>query len=274
MVIKEHILRLMLDPRHFQIVTLSVLVSLQMFWADFGPSVAVVVLTISSVLLVQAAFVKIFNLSFDFKSPLITGLSLSILLKAGAIWVYPLAALVAIGSKFLIRMNDQHIFNPANIGIIAALLLFPDYSWVSPGQWGAEIWLAVLLACLAFLVLYRIPRRDMVLIFLAIWSIMIFGRALWLGDPLSIPLHQLQSGALLIFAFFMISDPKTIPNARIGRIVFAFAVAVIAYILQFEFQLREALFYALGLVCLACPLIDRLWRADIFEWNTIQGEKL
>ena len=58
------------------------------------------------------------------------------------------------------------------------------------------------------------------------YGLLLIGRALWLGDPLSIPLHQLQNGALLIFAFFMISDPKTTPNTarwpnRFGALVAA-----------------------------------------------------
>ena len=40
---------------------------------------------------------------------------------------------------------------------------------------------------------------------------LVFGRSLWLGEPMSIPLHRLQNGALLLFTFFMISDPRTTP---------------------------------------------------------------
>src|SRR2546422_5386760 len=46
-------------------------------------------------------------------------------------------------------------------------------------------------------------------------------------------LKQLQSGALLLFTFFMISDPKTTPDSRAGRILFAIIVATGAAYVQF-----------------------------------------
>ena len=43
------------------------------------------------------------------------------------------------------------------------------------------------------------------------WVLLVGGRSWWLGEPMAIPLHRLQSGALLLFAFFMISDPRRRP---------------------------------------------------------------
>ncbi len=74
----------------------------------------------------------------------------------------------------------------------------------------------------------------MTIAFLASWVGLLFARAAWLGDPWAIPLHQLQSGAMLLFAFFMISDPKTTPDSRPGRLLFAFLVAAGAYYVQFK----------------------------------------
>jgi len=54
-------------------------------------------------------------------------------------------------------------------------------------------------------------RSDVSCAFIVSYAALLFGRAYWLGDPWSIPLKQLQSGALLLFTFFMISDPKTTP---------------------------------------------------------------
>ena len=69
--------------------------------------------------------------------------------------------------------------------------------------------------------------------FLGFYALLVVGRAVWLGDPLTIPLHHLQSGALLLFAFFMISDPKTTPDSRAGRVLFATLVALGAVLVQF-----------------------------------------
>ena len=260
------------DPRHFQILTLSLLLSFQIFLSDFSPQMSIISVVFATVFISQIIFSKLMNVQLDLRSPLITGLSLSILLKGAAVWVFPVAAFIAIASKFLVRVDGRHIFNPANIGIVAVLLMLPNMAWVSTGQWGTSVWLAVLLSCLALLVLFRIPKRDMSIVFFICWAGMLFGRALWLGDPLSIPMHQLQSGALLIFAFFMISDPMTIPNRFIGRVIFALAVCVAAFILTFEFRIRESLFYALACVCLIRPILERVFPGQAYQWRT-KGEK-
>jgi len=256
------------DARHFQILTLSSLILILAFLYDFAPAPEVLVLTITATLATQFFFFKVLKIqSNDYRSPLITSLSLCLLFKGGALWLYPLAGIVAMASKFLIRHNNKHIFNPANAAIVAGLLLLPNMVWVSPGQWGNALWLGFALICLAFIVLNKAGRADTALFFLGSWIFLLLIRALWLGDPLEIPLHNLQSGALLIFAFFMISDPMTTPNNRLARFVFAFSVASIAYILQYHFQIREAIFYALFVVCMTTPILDYFFKGHFYQWR-------
>jgi Na+-translocating ferredoxin:NAD+ oxidoreductase RnfD subunit len=96
---------------------------------------------------------------------------------------------------------------------------------------------------------------------------LIIGRAIWLNDPLSIPLHQLQNGALLIFAFFMISDPKTSPNTRGGRIAYGAMVATVAYTIQFIFYEPNGPIIALILSAPFVPLIDYLSNGVLHQWD-------
>ncbi len=255
------------DPRHFQISTLSCLVALQVFWADFGPTGLIVLLAVGGCLLFQFVFSGLWRVRLDLRSALISGLSLCILLKASSVLFYPLAALLTVGSKFVIRFRGKHVFNPTNIGIVVLLFLAPHDVWVSPGQWGQAAWLVFLLSCCGLLVLYQIPRRDMGPMFLVMWAGVLFGRALWLGDPLEIPLHQLQSGALLIFCFFMISDPKTIPNRFAGRVIFGLLVASVAYYIQFKMFRTDGLLISLALVSAFTPLIDVLLPAQGYNWG-------
>lgn len=256
------------DARHFQILTLSSLLMVLAFMYDFAPALEIIILTVTATLATQFLFFKFLKIpSSDYRSPLITSLSLCLLFKGAALWLYPLAGMVAMASKFLIRHNNKHIFNPANAAIVAGLLLMPNMVWVSPGQWGNALWLGFALICLAVLVLGKAGRADMSLFFLGSWVFLLLMRALWLGDPLEIPLHNLQSGALLIFAFFMISDPMTTPNNRMARFIFAFAVAGIAYILQYHFQIREAIFYALFVVCLSTPFLDYFLKGSYYQWR-------
>lgn len=255
------------DPRHFQIFTLSCLVGLQFYGGAFGPSFPVIIICVGGCLLFQIVFSRFTGVRFDLRSPLISGLSLSILLKASSLWFFALAALITVGSKFVIRFRGKHIFNPTNIAIVLLVLAFPAHVWVSPGQWGQAAWLVFFLCCCGLLVLYQIPRRDMGPLFLMIWASVLFARALWLGDPAAIPIHQVQSGALLIFCFFMISDPKTIPNRFAGRVLFALSVAAVAYYIQFTYFRSDGLLIALALVSAVTPIIDILFPGSAYQWG-------
>ena len=101
------------------------------------------------------------------------------------------------------------------------MLLLTDQVWVSPGQWGSVAFFAFLMACLGGLVVNRASRSDVTYAFIAFYCALMFGRSIYLGEPMAIPLHRLESGALLLFTFFMISDPKTTPDSRAGRVLFA-----------------------------------------------------
>jgi len=258
------------DPRHFQMMALSSLLMAILTIYDFAPSLKIIGSIFISAITTQFIFYRLFSIhSMDYRSPIITSLSLCLLFKTSLWWLYPCAAIIAIASKFLLRYRDKHLFNPANAAIVLLLLMAPNYVWVSPGQWGNEIWLGFALICLAGLVLGKARRMDTALFFLGAWTLLLLARAIWLGDPLEIPMHHLQSGALLIFAFFMISDPMTTPNSCIGRLCFAIAVAMVTYILAYGLQIREAIFYALFIICFITPFLDRVFQSHRYEWRKI-----
>jgi Na+-transporting NADH:ubiquinone oxidoreductase subunit NqrB len=254
------------DARHFQIAALSFLLGINFVWIDFGAKPLYSALAIGSALATQIVCSRLFGLKqLDLRSPLITGLSLSLLLRADAAWLPALAGTIAIASKFVLRVDGRHLFNPAGLAIVI-LLLMTGGVWISPGQWGTSLWLAALLAFFAILVLQAAERSDIALFFLGGHAALLVTRALWLGDPLAIPLHQLQSGSLLIFAFFMISDPRTAPDSRAGRLLFAIAVAVVAHYLAFFMQIRPALYIALIGLSPTTVLLNRMIPAKKFEW--------
>jgi enediyne biosynthesis protein E5 len=253
-------------PRYFQIGALSCLLAVNMTLIEFGARPVPSIVAIGSALLAQWACTRLAGLpQLDLRSPLITGLSLSLLLRADAIWLYAAAAVIAIASKFVLRINGKHIWNPAGFAIVV-LLLASNGVWISPGQWGTEVWFAALTGCLAILVLSAARRADIAVFFFASHALLLLARAWWLGDPLAIPLHQSQSGSLLIFTFFMISDPRTAPDSALGRFLFAFAVALLAHYMAFFMQLRPALYFALIILSPITLMIDLLIPAERYTW--------
>ena len=254
------------DARYFQIGALGALLTLNFALIDFGARPLPSAIAIGATLLTQFLCARITGAKFDWRSALITGLSLSLLLRADALWLYAAAGAIAISSKFVLRIDGKHIFNPAGLAIVI-LLLATNGAWISPGQWGTEIWFAALTGCFAVLVLSAARRADIAIFFFLSHAVLLFARAHWLGDPLAIPAHQLQSGSLLIFTFFMISDPRTAPDSVIGRFLFAFAVAALAHYMAFFMQMRPALYFALILLSPLTLLIDRLIPAQRFSWS-------
>jgi Na+-transporting NADH:ubiquinone oxidoreductase subunit NqrB len=256
-----------IDARWFQIGSLAVLLAINIAWFDLGARWDQGVLTLTSTLAAQAAFSRMFGVKFEYKSALITGLSLSILLRSNEPALWLAAGVLAIGSKFLLRVGGKHLFNPAAFAIVALLLACGGRVWVSPGQWGAQVWLGLLVAGCGTLVLARSSRIDLAIAFIASYGGLLLWRAWYLGDPWQIPLHQLQIGSLLIFTCFMITDPRSTPDRRTGRVLFAAAVALLAYRLQFYEQLRTALYLALVAVSVATPAIDFILPAERFRWR-------
>ncbi len=175
------------------------------------------------------------------------------------------AAVIAIGSKFVLRWKDKHLFNPTNLAL--AIMISTGLGWISPGQWGQVAWFGFLVACLGSLVVTRAARADVTLAFLAFYVGLLFTRAFWLGDPLTIPVHQIESGALLIFAFFMISDPKTTPDSGTGRIIYALLVTIAALYVQFGFFRPNGPLWGLIACAPLVPLIDRLIPAARYDWS-------
>ena len=260
-----------LDPRLFQIASLGGLLAANLAWFDLGASLAQSALTLAAAPIAQIVFCRLYGQAFDWRSPLITGLSLSLLLRTHDPLLWIAAALLAIGSKFVIRVRGKHLFNPAAFAIVTLLFasaLSPSGGvWVSPGQWGSAVWQVLLVTSLGGLVLTRSRRLDIALAFLGCYAGLLLFRCLWLGDPFTIPLHQLQSGALLLFAFFMVTDPRSTPDSRAGRMLFAAGVAGLAYYLQFACQIRTGLFYALVFVSPTTPLLDMILPAERFRWR-------
>lgn len=256
------------DPRYYQIAVLASLLVYGVSWLSFDTGGREISILLCSVLITQFLCNKFFAAAaFDARSALISGMSLCLLLRTNSVLLLIITAVVTITSKFVIKWNGKHIFNPTNFGIVAMIALSGEV-WVSPAQWGSKLYFGFLMACLGGMVVHRALRSDVSYAFIFSYAAILFGRAYWLGDPLAIPLKQLQSGALLLFTFFMISDPKTTPDARAGRIFFAIFVAAGAAYVQFVLYRTNGLLWSLAICSLLTPLIDYLLPGTKYQWNS------
>ena len=187
------------------------------------------------------------------------------------IWIFVGVVAVSMASKYLIRWRGRHIFNPSNLGLVLAFVVLGpkftepmDLFWIPMGQWmlvtyaililgglfiawelkllGLE--LAFMAAFAAFLAIALIPVPDHCMV--ASWrATAMCSWQLWNVI--------IASPELLIFALFMMPDPKTVPDGQVSRVVFGVLVALLAVLLvgptALEFWTKTAILASLVIAC-------------------------
>ncbi len=264
---------LLKDARDYQILFLSTFLGLGIFTRDWTLRADIVLVAIATCVAAQLLATKIFEHTYRFssiKSSLITALSLCLLLRTEHYPTIALAAGLAIFSKFIFRVEEKHFFNPANFGIISVLVLTQD-AWVSPGQWGDDWWYALLFLGCGGMLLFRVGRLDTALSFLVSYAGLEAMRTVYLGWTWDVYAHRLMSGSLLLFALFMITDPRSAPNALAGRLIWGVAIAFLTFILRNYFFVAPAVFWALFALSPLTLILDLLWKSPQFAWlNTLK----
>ena len=255
------------DARHFQIVLQLAFLIYGIFFLNWIDSTPKFLFTMAACLVVQA--IGIFFTTKDYsglKSGFISSLSLCLMLKANAYETLALAAILSIGSKYIIRWKGKHIFNPTNFGILATILITGD-AWLSPGQWGNDLVLVALLFIGGISVLFKVGRLDSSLTFLFVFAGLNFVRqVLYLGWEFDVFIHHMSSGTLLLFTFFMITDPKSTPNSSTARIIWASIIAIISFCLTSWFYVYSAPLWALFILSPFTIILDKWFMAKKFNW--------
>jgi len=258
-----------MDPRNYQIVALSGFIVFGVSKLGFQIEPANAFAIVCTSLFVQYCLFTpaaipgskpsigdhVSQLVNQSKSALISSLSLVLLLRTDLVVVAGFTALVAIASKRFIRFNGNHFFNPSACALVLVTML-SSHAYISPGQWGALGFAAFAVCGVGLLVVTRAQRLDVAMAFLLSFAGLVFLRGWYLGDPIAIAFHQLQNGALLLFTFFMITDPKTTPVNLYARVIFGVSVSALTAILQFKFYLSAAPIYALVALAPMVPFFN------------------
>ena len=200
-------------------------------------------------------------------SVLISSMSLCLLLKTNDWYISLLAAFLTVASKYVFRINKKHIFNPSAFGIVAAIYLTND-AWLSPAQWGSNAVIFFFVVTLGTIVVTKVQKLDVSLAFLLTFAGLLFWRQVYvLGWPTDYFIHSVSTGSLLLFTFFMISDPKTSPNHPLARIIWAVLIAVVSfYLAVFKWKYNTPVWILIVAGPLV-PLLDKIFRARLFEWQ-------
>ena len=266
---------LSLDPRYFQVIFQAIFLIYGIFYLHWNADWLHYVISIGGCLFFQytadSIKAKRFLKPNEFDrwgfSVLISAMSLCLLLKTNFWYISLLAALLSVVSKYIFRVNSKHIFNPSAFGIVATLLLTKD-AWLSPGQWGSNTVIFFGVVTLGTLVVTRVQKLDISLAFLLTFVGLLYWRQVYtLGWPMDHFIHSVSTGSLLLFTFFMISDPRTSPNHPVARILWAVLIAVIAfYLAAFKWK-YNTIIWVLVMAAPLVPILDKIFKAKIFEWG-------
>lgn len=164
-------------------------------------------------------------------SAVITGLLIGVVLPPSVSpWVVVGAAGLAMGSRYLVRIGDSPVFNPAAVGLLLpfAVLGVSATSWAG----GATIPLGLAFAAPLALVVWTTRRLAVAVTFAAAYAIpalALSGRVPDFSDPWMMTL--LASG-LFAVAFVMVTDPKTSPFAGPGQAAFGAGVGLAMFSLS------------------------------------------
>ena len=181
-------------------------------------------------------------------------------------------------TKYVVRYRGSHVFNPSNIGLVLAFVVLGS-SRVEPLDfWWGPLDVAMIAAYAIIITGGLLITRRLRLLALAaaFWVALTVGVGVlagsghcmttnWAFEPVcGVDFWRVivTSPEVLIFLFFMITDPKTVPAGRVGRVVFGFLVALASTLLMApqtnEFGTKVGLLAGLVVVCAARPLLDRL----------------
>jgi hypothetical protein len=265
-----------LDPRYFQVIFQAIFLSYGILFLNWNADWQHYIISIGGCLLFQYAAdsikAKRFLKPAEFDrwgfSVLISAMSLCLLLKTNDWYVSLLAAFLTVVSKYVLRFSKKHIFNPSAFGIIVTILLTKD-AWLSPGQWGSNAVIFFGVITFGTVVVTRVQKLDVSLAFLLTFIGLLYWRQVYiLGWPMDHFIHSVSTGSLLLFTFFMISDPRTSPNHPFARIIWAVLIAVVSfYLAAFKWKYNTIIWVLVAAAPLV-PLLDKIFKAKSFYWTS------
>jgi enediyne biosynthesis protein E5 len=160
-------------------------------------------------------------------SAYVSGISVGILVRSPAFWPYALCSAISITSKYAIRVEGRHLFNPTNFGIVALLLLASDTVAGLSVQWGNNLLPMALVWIFGTFILRAVGRLHITLTYVA--SFLLFGlvRSWVTGHPFLSEVAPITGPMYQLFIFFMITDPKTTVHPKWAQSLVVFLIAAL-----------------------------------------------
>jgi enediyne biosynthesis protein E5 len=188
-------------------------------------------------------------------SAYISGISVGMLIRSPEIWPYALCSAISIVSKYVIRVDGRHLWNPSNLGVVAMLVLASDSVAGLSVQWGNTLLPMVVVWAFGTVIIHALGRFHITLTYVVSFVAFAFVRGAVTGHPFLAEVAPITGPMYQLFIFFMITDPRTTVRPRWAQCVVAFAVAAV----EAGFRLMQfvhAPYYALFVVGPTANLIE------------------
>jgi Na+-translocating ferredoxin:NAD+ oxidoreductase RnfD subunit len=228
--------------------------------------VSIVAAVLTEVILSRVLLGKWKSLS----SAYISGISVGILIRSVSIWPYIITSVLSIMSKYILKYNGRHLWNPSNFGVSWMLFMAPlDVAGLSI-QWGSNFLGLAVIWALGLAIVYRAKRFHVTIAYVISFIILAYVRSLIVGDTFLAEVSPLTGPMYQLFIFFMITDPGTSVSTRKGRIIIVILVALVEFVLRLN-SFIYAPFYALFLVGPVAKYIDlkrSAKKAAVVDYNS------
>jgi Na+-translocating ferredoxin:NAD+ oxidoreductase RnfD subunit len=188
-------------------------------------------------------------------SAYISGISVGMLVRSPAIWPYALCSAISITSKYVLRVDGRHIWNPSNFGIVAMLLLAADTVAGLSVQWGNNLLPMLVVWCFGSVIIHSLGRFHITLTYVSSFVVFAAIRAAITGHPFLSEVAPVTGPMYQLYIFFMITDPKTTVRSYQGQMLVAVLVAFTEAVFRL-LQFVHAPYYALFVVGPAAKLVE------------------
>lgn len=197
-------------------------------------------------------------------SALTTSTGIVLILFAPQWWVFVLAPAIAILSKYLIRVENLHIFNPNNFAIVFSLLFLGNDVSTTLGRWGGPSFMIYLIVAIGVTVAYQAGRLAVSLAWLSSFIVLAVLRSWQEGIAPIQNLVVMTSPLFYVFSFYHITDPITSPKNFRGQILFAALIATIDACFR-VFTIRYSPFLSLFTMTAFQPIFPQVFQRDRFR---------
>lgn len=188
-------------------------------------------------------------------SAYVSGISVGMLVRSPEFWPYAVCAAISIVSKYVIRVDGRHIWNPSNLGIVAMLVLASDTVAGLSVQWGNNLLPMAVVWVFGAAIIHAVGRFHITFTYVVSFIAFSALRAAVTGHPWLSEVAPITGPMYQLFIFFMITDPRTTVRPVWAQSLVAFLIAALEAVLRI-YEFVYAPFYALFLIGPAAVLLE------------------